>query len=171
MENLERTVHKLLQDPWASRLFLAFTVGMFLSCSAAVASSQPTPLDRSVRPAAGTPQPLRFPEIHLRTLSNGMRIAVLEDHEIPAEQVSAVVEVPLQLEPRGKEGVAGFTRSMLAEGTTTRSAEAMTEAFADLGSTVSPLGFYTITRNAEPALALMAEQLLNPALPAAALER
>ena len=170
MENFERTVHRLLQDPWTSRLFLAFTVGMFLSCSAAVASSQPA-LDRSVRPVAEAPKAARLPTIHLRTLSNGMRVAVLEDHEIPAVQVSAVVEVPVQLEPVGKEGVSGFTRSMLTEGTTTRSAEAMTDAFADLGSTVSPFGFYTLTRNVEPALALMAEQLLNPAFPAAALER
>ncbi len=170
MENLERAIHKLLQDPWAARVFLAFTVGMFLSCSAAVASSQPV-LDRTARPVAGPPKPAVLPAIHLRTLSNGMRVAVLEDHEIPAVQVSAVVEVPLQLEPAGKEGIAGFTRSMLTEGTTTRSAEAMTDAFADLGSTVSPFGFYTISRNVEPALALMAEQLLNPSLPAAALER
>ena len=170
MENLERTVLKFLHDPWASRLFLAFTVGMFLSCSAAVASSQPA-LDRTVRPTSGTPTPARLPAVQLRMLSNGMRVAVLEDHEIPAVQVSAVVEVPAQLEPAGKEGVAGFTRSMLTEGTTTRSAESLVDAFADLGSTVSPFGFYTITSNVDAALALMAEQLLNPALPDAALER
>jgi predicted Zn-dependent peptidase len=170
MENLERLVHKLLQDPWASRLFLAFTVGMFLSCSAAVASSQPA-IDRSVRPASVPPKPARFPEAQLRTLSNGMRVAVVEDHEIPAVQVSAVVEIPSHLDPLGKEGVASFTRSMLAEGTTSRSAEALVDAFADLGSPVSPFGFYTITRNLDAALALMAEQLMQPAFPAAALER
>jgi zinc protease len=170
MDNFERTVHKLLQDPWVSRLFLAFTVGMFLTCSASVASSQ-APVDRSVRPVAPAPTPARLPDVHLRTLSNGMRVAVLEDHEIPAVQVSAVVEIPIQLEPLGKEGVAGFTRSMLTEGTTTRSAEALVEAFADLGSSVSPFGFYTLTSNVDAALALMAEQLMHPAFPQAALER
>lgn len=170
MNNIERMVQKHLQDRWASRLVLAFTVGMFLSCSAAVASSQPA-LDRSIRPVSAAPKPARLPQVTLRTLSNGMRVAVLEDHEIPAVQVSAVVEIPSQLDPLGKEGVAGFTRSMLTEGTTTRSAEALVDAFADLGSSVSPFGFYTITRNLDPALALMAEQLMNPAFPQAALDR
>src|SRR5688500_9188449 len=119
MNDLERMVQKLLQDPWASRLFLAFTVGMFLSCSAAVASSQPA-VDRTVRPPSPAPKPLRLPQVQLRTLSNGMRIAVLEDHEIPAVQVSAVLEIPSLLDPAGKEGVATATRSMLTEGTTTR---------------------------------------------------
>jgi predicted Zn-dependent peptidase len=143
---------------------------MFLSCSAAVAASQPV-LDRTVRPVAPPPKAPGLPKITLRTLTNGMRVAVIEDHEIPAVQVSAVVEIPTQLEPAGKEGVAGFTRSMLTEGTTTRSAEALVEAFGEIGTTVSPFGFYTITRNLDPALALMAEQLMNPAFPQAALER
>jgi zinc protease len=170
MKDLERMVRKLLQDPWASRLFLAFTVGMFLSCSAAVASSQPA-FDRTVRPASPPANPIRLPAIQMRTLSNGMRVAVLEDHEIPAVQVSAVVEIPAQLDPAGKEGVASFTRSMLTEGTTTRSAEALVDAFADLGSSVSPFGFYTITRNLDASLALMAEQLMHPAFPQTALDR
>ncbi len=169
MNELERLVEKLLRDPWASRLFLAFTVGMFLSCSAAVASSQS--LDRSVRPPSRAPMPLRLPKVELRTLSNGMRVAVLEDHEIPAVQVSAVLEIPSLLDPTGKEGVATATRTMLAEGTTARTAEALVDAFADLGNSVSPLGFYTITRNLDASLALMAEQLMTPAFPQAALDR
>jgi predicted Zn-dependent peptidase len=170
MDTFSRTVEKLLRDPWASRLFLAFTVGMFLSCSAAVASSQPA-LDRTARPASTAPKPMTLPRIQVRTLSNGLRIAVLEDHEIPAVQVSAVVEIPTQLEPAGKEGVAGFTRTMLTEGTTSRSAEALVDAFAELGSAVSPFGFYTITRNLDASLALMAEQLMSPAFPQGALDR
>lgn len=40
MTHLDRIFRDILHDPWASRIFLAFTVGMFLSCSAEFAAGQ-----------------------------------------------------------------------------------------------------------------------------------
>ena len=40
MTHIDRILHHILHDPWAARIFLAFTVGMFLSCSAEFASGQ-----------------------------------------------------------------------------------------------------------------------------------
>ena len=40
MTHLDRIFRDILPDPWASRIFLAFTVGMFLSCSAEFAAGQ-----------------------------------------------------------------------------------------------------------------------------------
>ena len=42
MTQLDRFVRDILRDPWTSRIFLAFTVGMFLSCSAEFAAGQET---------------------------------------------------------------------------------------------------------------------------------
>ncbi len=52
MTHIERILHHILHDPWASRVFLAFTVGMFLSCSAEFAAGQDTPTARAA--AVGT---------------------------------------------------------------------------------------------------------------------
>ena len=169
MEEIDRLVRRFARDPWAQRAFLAFTVGMFLSCSVKMAGAQT--IDRTVRPTAGPAKAPRLPRIQMRTLANGIRVAVLEDHEIPAVSVSAIVDIPSLLEPVGKEGVAGITSAMLREGTTAHTAEALLEAFADLGNSVTPTGFYTITRNVDRSLELMAEQLLTPAFPQASLDR
>lgn len=49
MTHLHRIARDILHDPWTSRIFLAFTVGLFLSCSAEFAASQDAP--RLVAPA------------------------------------------------------------------------------------------------------------------------
>jgi len=40
MTDIDRIVRDVLHDPWVSRIFLAFTVGLFLSCSAEFAAGQ-----------------------------------------------------------------------------------------------------------------------------------
>ena len=128
-------------------------------------------IDRSKPPALPPTPPLRVPAIESRTLSNGITVAVLENHEIPIVRVSALIETPGVLDPQGKEGVAALTFAMLGEGTRTRTAEQLADANAELGTSVSPTGFLTITRNVDPALALMRDQLYEPSFPQAALDR
>jgi zinc protease len=123
------------------------------------------------RPTPGPAPSVRVPRIIMRTLSNGVRVAVLENHDFPVVDVSALVIAPRVLDPPGKEGVSSFSAQMLAEGTKTRSADDIAQAEADLGTPVSARGFFTITQYFEPALRLMADQLLNPAYPQAALDR
>jgi predicted Zn-dependent peptidase len=151
------------------RAFLALTTGLFLTCAARISHGQE--VDRSVRPVVPAAAPARIPAMRLRTLKNGIRVAVLEQHELPIVAVRAVVEAPATLEPAGKEGVATLTAQMLAEGTTTMTAEQLLDAFAELGSSVNPTGFTTITRNVDRSLELMADQLLRPAFPQASLDR
>ena len=43
MTHLNRILQHILHDPWTSRIFLAFTVGLFLSCSAEFAAGQELP--------------------------------------------------------------------------------------------------------------------------------
>lgn len=40
MTDFRRLVVYVLQDPWATRIFLAFTVGLLLTCSAEFAAEQ-----------------------------------------------------------------------------------------------------------------------------------
>lgn len=129
-------------------------------------------LDRRVPPPV-PPQPaLRVPALEMRRLSNGIKVAVLENHQLPIVDVQAIVEAPGDmLDPAGKDGLASLTLRMLSEGTATRSADALASAYADLGNHVSPTGFFTITRNVDRSLALMADQLMHPAFPQASLDR
>jgi zinc protease len=128
-------------------------------------------IDRSKPPALPPTPQLRVPAIETRTLSNGITVAVLENHEIPVVRVSALIDARNLLDPQGKEGIGALTFAMLSEGTKTRTAEQLADAFAQLGTTVSPTGFTTITRNVDPALELMRDQLWEPAFPQPALDR
>ena len=135
------------------------------------ASSAAQRVDRARQPVPPRAQAPRFPEIQIRKLSNGITVAVVEDHEIPAVQVRAVVSVSPLLDPDGKSALSEITAQMLSEGTATMTADQLAEVAADIGTPVSPLFFYTLNQNADRALALMADQLQRPAFPQTALDR
>lgn len=147
----------------------ALTALLFFGVAAADLSGQA--LDRTQRPAPAAQPPLELPGIEMRKLRNGIPVAVMQDHRLPVVSVSAILDIPSANDPAGKTGLRGFTAAMLSEGSTSRTAEELADAAAALGSSVGPTGFYTITANLDPALTLMAEQLLQPAFPEAALER
>src|SRR5580704_732997 len=140
------------------------------STTGAVAPSH-SDFDRSKAPPVPPEKPITFPMAQQRALANGTPVVVLEDHHSPVVSVTAVLELSPMLEPPGKTGLEGIVRAMLQEGTTTRTADQLADAFAELGNTASPFGFYTITANMAPSLALMADQLLHPAFPESALAR
>ncbi len=123
------------------------------------------------RPVPGPAPAVRVPRIEMRTLRNGIRVAVLENHDFPVVDVSALVVAPAVLDPAGKEGVSALTGQMLAEGTASRSASDIARAEADLGTDVNATGFFTIPVYFERSLALMVDQLAHPAFPDSALER
>jgi len=145
----------------------ATLIATLVAAPAALAQSDGHP----PRPIAGPAPAARVPRIQMRTLHNGVRVAVLEDHEFPVVDVSALVVAPEVLDPPGKEGLAALTAQMLAEGTTTRSADQIANAAAEIGTAVSATGFFTITQYVEPSLGLMADQLLHPAFPQDAFDR
>lgn len=128
-------------------------------------------VDRAKQPVPPPAKAPRFPEIHVRKLSNGISVAVVEDHEIPAVQVRAVLSVSPLLDPVGKTGLSEITALMMNEGTSTMTSGQLAEAAADIGTPVSSVFFYTVNQNADRALALMADQLQRPAFPQTALDR
>jgi zinc protease len=128
-------------------------------------------IDRSVRPSVPTAAPFRFPAIRTHTLSNGIRVFVVEDHSIPVVAVRAIVAGDSLLDPPGKEGLFAVTLGALREGSTKRSADDLALAATAIGTNVNPTGFTTIPSAFEPALDLMSEMLTRPALDSASIER
>jgi zinc protease len=149
---------------------LACAVAVLAGTAAAGASAQ-TPLDRSKRPVPPAAAPFRLPAVEMRTLRNGIPVAVIQNHQLPIVAVRAVIDAGALLEPAERAGLAGMVGQMLAEGTTTRTADQLAEAFADLGTQVSPQGFTTITPNLDRSLELLGDMLMHPAFPDSALAR
>lgn len=139
--------------------FAVVSALMALAASTALAQQ----VDRSKRPVAPAPVAFAFPHVATRTLANGMHIAVVENHAVPVVAVRLVMPVDSAADPRGKEGLFWLTLSMLRDGTTSRTPEQLAAATAELGTTVSPTGFTTITANFAPSLNLMADMVAHPA--------
>ncbi len=74
-------------------------------------------------PAPTAPRAYAFPQAAQKTLANGLRVYVVEDHRLPL--VSASLEIlagGVNVAP-AKTGLAGVTASLLRQGTTTRDAQ------------------------------------------------
>jgi zinc protease len=152
-----------------ARAATAFTLLSIATATPLIA--QGTEVDRTKPPTVPPAKPLTFPTVQTRTLSNGIPVAILEDHHSPVVSVVAVVDISSALDPEDKTGLSNIVSSMLREGTTKHSAEQLADEYAKLGNSVSPFGFYTITANVDKSLELMAEQLLTPSFPQASLDR
>jgi predicted Zn-dependent peptidase len=67
----------------------------------------------------------------VRTLKNGLRVWIVEQHQVPLATVELVVRAGEDTDPSGKPGTASFVGDMLDEGTTLRDAPAIAAAFED----------------------------------------
>lgn len=143
------------------------------------ASAAAQPPDRTTPPAPGPPPALTLPPIQKHTLSNGLAVWIIEQHEVPVAQVNLIVKAGSAADPAGGRGVASMTANMLDEGAGGKSALELADAVeflgADLGTT-STFDYSAIRLSAPvarlgDALPLMASVALAPSFPAAELER
>ncbi len=155
----------------ASAASAVIAIGAFIAVAAVAGAQADSSFDRSKPPVATASKPLTFPHAQTRKLVNGVPIVILEDHTSPVVSVVAVLDIPARLEPVGKTGLSTTLTAMLSEGTTTRTADQLADAFAEIGNRVSPTRFYTITSNVDRSLELMADELRHPSFPQAALDR
>ena len=146
---------RAIRTSWSAALWV------LLSVVASTATAQQ--VDRSERPVAPPSPAFAFPHVATRTLANGMRVAVVENHAVPVVAVRIVLPVDSVADPRGKEGLYWLMLSMLRDGTTSRTPEQLAAAMAELGTTVSPTSFTTVTGNYVAALNLMADMVAHPA--------
>lgn len=137
------------------------------------------PVDLTVPPTLAAPPALRLPPVTTRTLPNGLKLVIVEQHELPLVDVVLDVRTGGEADPAGKAGTASLASGMLTEGTTTRSALEIADQAAYLGVRVgagsgweqSTVSLHAPTAQLDSALALFADIALHPAFNAADLER
>jgi len=104
-----------------------------LGVAAATSIGGAQTLDRSKVPALGPPPKVSLPPIVTRQLPNGLKLMVVEQHELPLADFVLVVGSGGTMDPATKGGVANLTSGMLTEGTTSRSALEIADQVAFLG--------------------------------------
>lgn len=131
------------------------------------------------RPVVPTPGPWEFPHERESRLDSGLRVLT---HELRGQHVASVrlaVPLPIDAEPRDREGVGTMMARTLDEGTARRSADAMAELLerrgVSLGAGVGERGLVVDlevpAHRLSSALELLAEVLAEPAFPASEVER
>lgn len=143
-----------------------------------IATAQGT-IDRSKPPELGPPPRVSLPPIITRQLPNGLKLLIVEQHELPLADFVLLVGSGSTADPAGKPGIANLTSAMLREGTTTRKSLEIADQIAFLGISLSPtsswesstLSLHTPTAQLDSALALFADVALHPSFPANEFER
>ena len=155
-------------------------LSLVLACALPLAAGAQPRLDRTLQPKAGPTPALRVPTWTRSTLANGAQLIVVEKHDLPLVAVNVdFIGGATSFEPAAKTGLASFAALMLSEGTTSRTADQLSDAQQMLGTTIAAsvgaetgtIRFTALKDRAEPALALLADMLLHPTDPAPALER
>ena len=143
------------------------------------ATAQQGTFDRTKPPELGPPPRVSLPPIVTRQLSNGLKLLIVEQHELPLADFVLIVGSGSTGDPAGKPGVANLTSQMLREGTTTRKSLEIADQIAFLGINLSPnsswesstLSLHTPTAQLDSALALFADVALHPSFPANEFDR
>src|SRR6185312_9783890 len=113
------------------------TVIIALMSTRSVVIAQGT-LDRSKPPELGPPPRVSLPPIITRVLPNGLKLMIVEQHELPLADFVLLVGSGSTADPAGKAGVANLTAAMLREGTTTRKSLDIADQAAFLGVSLAP---------------------------------
>jgi zinc protease len=135
--------------------------------------------DRSKPPEPGPPPRVALPPIVTRELPNGLKLMIVEHHELPLADFVLIVGSGSTTDPASKTGVANLTAAMLREGTTTRKSLEIADQIAYLGVNLSPssswesstISLHTPVAQLDSALALFADVTLRPSFPANEFER
>ncbi|WP_010185098.1 M16 family metallopeptidase [Sphingomonas sp. PAMC 26605] len=119
------------------------------------------------------------PVTHEFALANGMRVVVVEKHDLPLLTALLVARGGGALDPANRAGLGSLTADLLTKGTTTRSATEIARQIESLGGSISSDASFdgssvevTVKSDqAAPALAILADVARNPVFAPDEIER
>ncbi|MFN0247561.1 MAG: insulinase family protein [Kofleriaceae bacterium] len=125
-------------------------------------------------PAAKAPAPVELPKIDEMTLSNGLKVFVIDSDRLPVVSMQLAIKAGRIHEPRARLGVAEATATMLVKGTKRRNALALAKSIDFVGGTIGANATFEATivscsvlaRNTSTCLELVPEMLAQPTFPA-----
>ncbi|HEU4697826.1 MAG TPA: pitrilysin family protein [Gemmatimonadales bacterium] len=144
-----------------------------------VAAATADSANRSQLPGPGQPPAPKFPDFATDTLANGLRVLVATRPGVPLVNLELLVDAGYAADQGGIPGTASLTASMLDEGTTTRSALAISDQLQRLGATLGSganvdmnvVSMSLLKERMDSSLALFADVVLHPSFPAADFKR
>lgn len=159
---------------------------------AAIAWSQPAPAPAAAEPKApakgqvsgriatvpsykslkfGPAPQIKVPDIPMITLPNGMKVYLLENHELPLVSGFALIRTGNLFDPKDKIGLAEITGTVMRSGgTKTKTGEQLDEQLENIAASVETsigesngrVGFSALKENVDEVLEIFRDVMLNP---------
>lgn len=128
----------------------------------------PSPQETPPPPAA--PRSVNIPKPFERKMRNGLRVIVIEDHDMPLVSAQVLIKNGGEIDPPHLSGLADMTASLLTKGTKTRTATEIAQAIETLGGTINTGAGWDASRafinvisdKIEPAMVILADVVRNP---------
>ncbi len=142
-----------------------------LSASLVLASDLP--------PSVPSPQSFRSAPPVIRILPNGLKLAVIERHELPIVTLRLVVRAGAEADPPKLPGTAQMVAALINQGTSGRSAQGIARTIDQVGGTIdtgadfdsSFISLSVLSDRMELAFDLVSDMALHPTFQPAELER
>ena len=134
---------------------------------------------RATAPQPGPPRKYSFPSVLRRTLPNGLRVLIAENHAAPLVSMRTVVRSGADRDPVGLAGVAGLTADLLDEGAGQRDAIRLAEDIGLLGGSMGTgadwdaayASIDVLSRYSKPMAEILADVSFRATLPPDAFDR
>lgn len=129
-------------------------------------------VDRSKMPEPGAIADAAFPVFQTATLTNGVKVYLVERHDVPQVNVSMVLDTGYPADASAiRDGLSALTANLLDEGTKTRSALQIADQLDRLGASLNVAGggensaveFSALTPTLDQVIEIWADVLRNPA--------
>ncbi len=122
---------------------------------------------------------VKLPPITEDTLSNGLVVVAIENHELPTISMRMVVRSGSSYDPQGRGGLADFTAGLLRQGTKSKSAIQIAEAIDFVGGSLGAgadrdainVSCDVLAKHLEVGLGLLSDIILNPAFDTSEIDR
>lgn len=119
---------------------------------------------------SATGQEIELPPIKKTTLDNGLKLIVIEHHELPVVAFRLVLKCGSAYDPPGKAGLADLTAGLLRKGTKTRSATQIAQEIDFVGGSLGAgsgrdatyATCEVLTKHFDLGLDLLSDVVLNP---------
>jgi len=126
-----------------------------------------------------TAQEIKLPPIKKTTLDNGLKVIIIEHHELPVVAFRVVFKSGSACDPSGKAGLANLTAGLLRKGTKTRSATQIAEEIDFVGGSwgggagldATYATCQVLTKYFDVGLDLLSDIILNPTFKEDEIER
>ncbi|MGI9067230.1 MAG: M16 family metallopeptidase [Pyrinomonadaceae bacterium] len=175
-----KTFRPLVQVAIQLRIRSLLSVTLLLLCFLVpFATRGQSPAPQATPPLPAQPRPVRFPKPVEKTLSNGLRVIVIERPGAPLVAAQLLIKNGGEVDPPELAGLSNMTADLLTKGTEKRTATEIAEAIEALGGSLdssgrwdaSRVGVNVMSSKIAPATEILADVVRRPTFKEEEIER